>query len=303
MNARRMAPPPNGRAERIMANAPATPQARAAYGRGSLLKITARRIGVELRSYVREPVAVLFVFLYPLLMMLTFASVFQGERLFVGPGGHTTVAFAQYFLPGVVATAVVLSSVQLIGVQVAQDREVGLLKRLHGTPMPSIAYFLGLFGQVIVSLTLQITLLLVLSSAIWDVSMPRGAAGWATFVWVCAASAAAGTAAGLALGGIMPSARAANAFLIPFLLLLQFISGVFFSFQDLPLWMKDLSALFSLKWTAQGLRSVFLPEAFAAAEQTGSWQHGMTAIVLALWLLVWGAIALRTFRWLPRGER
>jgi ABC-2 type transport system permease protein len=257
---------------------------------------------VELRAYVREPIAVLFVFLYPVLMMLIFASVFQGEREFTGPGGQVTVSFAQYFLPGVIATAVVLSSVQLIGVQVAQDREVGLLKRLRGTPMPPLAYFVGLFGQVVVSLVLQIAILLIVAAAAWDVTMPRGLGGWVTFAWVCFASAAAGTSAGLAIGGMMPSARAANAFLIPFLLLLQFISGVFLAFPDLPLWMKDLSAMFSLKWTAQGLRSVFLPEAFVAAEQTGSWQLGLTAGVLGLWLVVWGVIALRTFRWLPRGE-
>jgi ABC-2 type transport system permease protein len=285
-----------------MAAAPATPAERAAGGGGSVLRIAARRARIELLCYRREPMTVIFVFAYPLLMMLMFASVFTGTVDGIGAGGLVTVSFAQRYLPGVVATAVVLSSVQLVGIQVAQDRDVGMLKRLRATPMPPVAYFLGLTGQVVVSLFLQIVLLLGVAALFFDVNLPTDPQRWVTFVWVCVLSAGAGTAAGIAIGGLMPNGRTASAFLIPFILLLQFISGVFIDFATLPEWMRDLAALFSLKWTAQGLRSVFLPDAFAAAEGTGSWQHALVAIVLTAWIVVWGAIALRTFRWLPQGE-
>ncbi|MDR1293792.1 MAG: ABC transporter permease [Bifidobacteriaceae bacterium] len=289
------------RAEALMANAPATDAERRTHGRRSIIRGAARQVRMELLTYAREPIAIVFIFAYPILMMTLFSSTFAGVREYIGPGGQDGVSFAQYFLPGVVATAVVLSSVQLIGIQVAQDRETGMLKRLRATPMPPLVYFLGLLGQVILALALQLVILLVAARLVWDVTLPTTPSAWVTFTWVCLTSAAAGASAGIAIGGLMPSARAANAFLIPFLLLLQFISGVFIAFPDLPAWMQNLSAMFSLKWTAQGLRSVFLPEAFAAAEQTGSWQLGLTAVVLGVWILVWGAVALRTFRWLPRG--
>ena len=48
----------------------------------------------------------------------------------------------------------------------------------------------------------------------------------------------------------------------PFALLLQFISGVFFQFSEIPTWMQTFASLFPLKWMAQGLRSVFLPSSF-----------------------------------------
>ncbi|MDR1150869.1 MAG: ABC transporter permease [Bifidobacteriaceae bacterium] len=290
----------DGRAEALMANAPATDAERSARGHRSVVRIAARRVPMELRTYTREPIAMVFIFAYPILMMTLFSSAFAGNREYLGPDGEA-VSFAQYFLPGVVATAVVLSSVQLIGIQVAQDRETGTLKRLRATPMPPLAYFLGLMGQVILTLALQLIVLLVAARLVWGVNLPTEPSAWVTFTWVCFTSAAAGASAGIAIGGLMPSARAANAFLIPFILLLQFISGVFIAFPDLPAWMQNLSALFSLKWTAQGLRSVFLPDAFAAAEQTGSWQLGLTAVVLGVWILLWSVIALRTFRWLPRG--
>ena len=51
---------------------------------------------------------------------------------------------------------------------------------------------------------------------------------------------------------------------------------------------------------AQGMRSVFLPPEFEAAEVSGSWQHGLTAIVLLVWLIVGLVLCVRTFRWQRR---
>ena len=51
---------------------------------------------------------------------------------------------------------------------------------------------------------------------------------------------------------------------------------------------------------AQGMRSVFLPPEFEAAEVSGSWQHGLTAIMLLVWLIVGLVLCVRTFRWQRR---
>ena len=84
------------------------------------------------------------------------------------------------------------------------------------------------------------------------------------------------------------------------MIVLQFISGVFFVFNDLPTWMQGLAAVFPLKWMAQGMRSVFLPPELESSEVSGSWQHGPTALVLSVWLLVGLALCVRTFRWTRR---
>jgi ABC-2 type transport system permease protein len=48
------------------------------------------------------------------------------------------------------------------------------------------------------------------------------------------------------------------------------------------------------------MRSVFLPPEFEAAEVSGSWQHGLTAVILTVWLLVGLVVCIRTFRWQRR---
>jgi ABC-2 type transport system permease protein len=90
--------------------------------------------------------------------------------------------------------------------------------------------------------------------------------------------------------------------MLPFVVL-QFISGVYVPFNDVPPWLQQIAALFPLKWMSQGLRSVFLPAQAAALEPAHAWQHGQTALVLAAWIAGGLVLCLRTFRWLPRRDR
>ncbi|WP_281289137.1 ABC transporter permease [Leekyejoonella antrihumi] len=82
---------------------------------------------------------------------------------------------------------------------------------------------------------------------------------------------------------------------------LQFISGVFFPFNQLPAWMQLLEASFPLKWMAQGLRSVFVPPELVALEPAHSWELGRVAIFLLLWAVGRLVVVMRTFAW--RGPR
>jgi ABC-2 type transport system permease protein len=51
---------------------------------------------------------------------------------------------------------------------------------------------------------------------------------------------------------------------------------------------------------AQGLRSVFLPDALAAQEPAGSWELGRVALVLAVWCVLGLLLCVATFRWQDR---
>jgi ABC-2 type transport system permease protein len=64
--------------------------------------------------------------------------------------------------------------------------------------------------------------------------------------------------------------------------------------------MRDIGAIFPLKWLTEAMRSVFLPDSFQAHEAAGSWELPQTAIFLTLWAAVGLAVCLRTFRWQRR---
>ena len=253
------------------------------------------RGGVELLQFVRERDLVVFSFAYPILMLAIFATVFGDNDPIVADG--VTVSFAQYFLPGMVATGVMLSTYQTLAISIAVERDDGTLKRLRATPLPATSYFLGKVFLSLVTVLVQTALLLAVAALAFDVPLPDDAGRWATFAWVFVLGTAAGAVCGVAYSSVPSSGRSASAVVVTPLLVLQFTSGVFFSVRELPTWMLDLSSLFPLKWIAQGMRSVFLPDEFAAAEPSGAWQLGATAAVLAAWLVVGLVVGTRTFRW------
>jgi len=265
------------------------------------LRLGWERTRFELRTYFRERDAVVFIFAYPVIMLAIFATVFGQDGASVDVG-DVQIPFAQYFLPGMVATGVMLSSFQNLAISIAVERDEGALKRLRATPLPPASYFVGKVGQVLSSSLLQTALLLAVARLVFDVPLPAGASSWVTFAWVFVLGTATGSVCGVAYSSVPRSGRAASAVVTPVVLVLQFISGVFFQFDQLPAWMQQVAALFPLKWMAQGMRSVFLPDAAEQLEPAGSWQLGMIAVVLVLWLVAGLVLGVRTFRWRRRDD-
>lgn len=261
----------------------------------SVVPVGLSRCRLELTSFFREKDALIWTLLYPVVLLAIFGSVFDQQ---LAPD----VSFSQYFLAGMIATGLMLVSFQQLAIGIALERDDGTLKRLEGTPMPRAAYFVGKIGMVLVTAVVQIALLLVVGVAFFDLTLPTDAAAWATFAWVAVLGVTSGTLLGIAFSSVPRSGKSAAAVVTPPLLILQFISGVFFIFTDLPTWMQNLASLFPLKWMAQGMRSVFLPDYFAAEEAAGSWQLGLVFVVLLVWTIGGLVLALTTFRWRRRDD-
>ena len=265
------------------------------------LRLGGTRVRWEVRQYFRERDTVFFTFLFPTVIFLVFAAAFSASgKVGGGPGGAGGVTIAAYYLPGLVAAGVVLSGVQNLGIAIAQERSDGTLKRLGGSPLPVVSYFIGKAGSVLVTAVVQLLLLLAVAHLLFGVALPVDATHWLRFVWIFLLSILMATVLGIGISGIPRSGRSASAVIVPILLVLQFVSGVYFTFTDLPTWLQNIASIFPVKWVAQGMRSVFLPEHFAAAEQSGGWDLGTTALVLVGWTLV-GLIAARiSFRWVRK---
>ena len=145
------------------------------------------------------------------------------------------------------------------------ERDRGVLKRLRGTPMPKWVYFAGKVLMVAFIAALETVMLLAVATP----AVRPGAAvrrevadvraGWSMLgITAC-------TLCGIAFSSLARTGRSAPAVVTPVALVLQFISGVFFVFTDLPTWMQQVAAIFPLKWMCQGLRAVFLPESLRRA--------------------------------------
>lgn len=262
----------------------------------SALRMGLGRIGIELKQFFRDRESAVFNFLLPMILLVIFGSVFGGQEL-----GDSGITFAQYFVAGMIASGILYTSFQNLAISIPMEREDGTLKRLQGTPMPRSAYFIGKIGMVFVAYIAQVTILIAVGVIFYGIDLPTTPLAIFTFIWVSVLGLIAWTLLGIAYSVVPKQGKGAAALVSPIVLVLQFTSGVFFVFSDLPQWMQTFASLFPLKWLTQAMRSVFLPDTAAAMEVAGSFELGMTAVVLVIWIGIGAVLATVFFRWTPRG--
>ncbi|MFC4056754.1 ABC transporter permease [Planomonospora corallina] len=249
------------------------------------------RSSVELKSFFRNKQSLVFTLALPILLLLVFGSIFSGTV------EGTTVDFKQVFIAGIIASGVMSVSFTGLAINIAIERDTGMIRRLACSPMPKSAYFTGKITRVAVTGVIETAILLGVALAFFGLPLPGTAAKWLTLLWVLLLGAVACSLLAVAFTALIPNSRSASAIVTPPFLVLQFISGVFFPFNQLPLWMQNTAALFPLKWMAQGLRSVFLPEEFALVEPAGTWELGRVALVLGAWCVAGLLLSALTFSW------
>ncbi|MEY4496897.1 MAG: hypothetical protein RLZZ364_202 [Actinomycetota bacterium] len=254
------------------------------------IEIGLQRGSLEIKQFFRQRESVVFTLLFPLILLAIFGSVFSNT---IAPG----VTFSQYFVAGMIASALVNTGFQQIAIFIPIERDLGALKRLRGTPMPASSYFIGKAIVVTVSMVIQVALLLIAGVAFFGVNLPTEVDKWAIFIALLVSGSLVSTILGVAFSSVPKNARGASAIVSPVVIILQFFSGVFFIFTDLPQWMQQIAAIFPLKWLTQGMRSVFLPDSFATREIASDWETGRTFAIIGVWLIVGMYLAIRTFKW------
>ncbi|UBH06851.1 transport permease protein [Leucobacter sp. Psy1] len=266
-----------------------------------ILRVGLDATGQELRAYFRTPDTVFFTFLFPVLLLGIFGVAFESSGdVGARPDGSGGISMAAYYLPGMIAAGLLLTGVQNLAVDIAREKSEGWLRRLGGTPMSPVSYFIGKAGLVLVTSLAQLALLLVFAVVVFGIALPDDPERWLRFAWLFLLGIMTMTLLGIALSAAPRSSRSATAVVLPIVLILQFISGVYLQFSMLPEWLQNIASLFPLKWLGQGMRSVFLPEHFAGAETGGDWDLWLVAANLVGWLVVGLVISLLTFRWVRR---
>jgi ABC-2 type transport system permease protein len=263
------------------------------------VRLGALRIGYEVRAYFRQGDTVFFTFLFPV-VMLTIFSVSFSEASFGQTADGDDITAAWFFLPAMLAAGVLLSGLQNLAIDIAMEKSDGTLKRLAGSPLPVVSYFIGKLGQSFATGLLQAGVLLLLGFTVFQVPLPEDPGNWWVFAWVFTLGVITSAILGIALSAVPRSGKSATAVVIPIVLVLQFISGVYLRFSDLPEWLQNVAAVFPLKWMAQGMRSVFLPDELVVLETNESWDLPGIALALGIWLVLGLIVTRLTFRWIRK---
>lgn len=242
------------------------------------LALALRQVRYENRSFWRNPPAAFFTFAFPLLFLFVFNTLF-------GEGA------AGFFTPAIIVFAVVTATFTNLAMTVAIARDEGILKRVRGTPLPTWAYLAGRIGHAVLITALLVMIVAAFGALLYGVDVPWGAVPAILVVLVVAA--AAFSALGLALAGVMPSADAAPAVVNALVLPILFISNVFVDMSSAPAWLDTVSHVFPVRHFADAMLELYRSSGVAAVP----WRE---VGVIGLWGVIGVVLALRFFSWEPR---
>lgn len=241
------------------------------------------------RDFWRNPIASVFTLVFPLLFLLALAAV-AGNAVLPGRGG---VRIAQFLTPIAAVFAAVQSSFTMLAAGTARAREQGVLKRLHGTPLPLWAYLTGRIISAAWIALLSVALMVVVAVVAFQVQVPWGTLPAVIVTLVVGIAAFA--ALGLALGALAPSYQSALTIGNAAVILLAMVSDIFVIGVELPGWMATAGWVFPLKHFSNALADGFNP----LLAGSFPWEH---ILVMVAWGAAGALVAARFFSWQPPGQ-
>ena len=240
----------------------------------SSMSLAWQQFRLERKMFWRNPSAAFFNFLLPILLLVLTATAFgvTGDDLDV-------------LIPGVAGMGVLATTFTALAFNLTILRDDGVLKRIRGTPMPAGAYLAGLVGSATLNALLQVVLVVAIGNLVYGVDWPQDPlllAGFTLLGVVCFA------ALGVAFSHLIPNEDAAPAYTNAVFLPLIFISGVFYSADDLPEALKAIAEALPLKHLIDGLSEAIVG---------GGGDVATAAVVVAAWAAAALFLAVRFFRW------
>jgi ABC-2 type transport system permease protein len=239
------------------------------------------------KAFWRNPSRAFFTFAFPLMFLVIFTALFGNSTVHIGA---KSVSLSTYYVSAMAAFGLITACYSNIAMTMTFQRESGILKRIHGTPLPSAAFL----GARVIHALLTGVLLVVLTAGFgalfYDVTNPTGLTLF-RFLVMLVVGAMAFCALGLAVSGFVPNADAAPAVVNATIFPLLFLSGIFVPFgNNTPDWIIWIARIFPVRHFAAGMQAGFLGTTF----------HWSDVLVVALWGIGGLLVAMRWFRWEPR---
>jgi len=190
--------------------------------------------------------------------------------------------FIEFFVPGIIAMAIMTSCLSNALNMNAELRQKGILRKLSTTPLTRADWLVSsILYQLVLSIVSTAAILLV-SYAVFDVRLHVGA--WLPLIVVVEVIAFAGI--GMLLTPFAKEAESASAVANAFLFPMMFLSGTFFPVEMMPDFLQSFAKLLPLYYVNEALRAAMIFADDAATLQN----VGVTAAFAAI------AFAAGTFR-------
>jgi ABC-2 type transport system permease protein len=235
-----------------------------------------RQYRLERRLFWRNPSAAFFNLGLPLLFLAFFGAIFAGDQ-----------DALDVIVPGIAGMSVLSATFTALAHNMVSLREQGVLKRMHGTPLPPGAYLGGLAAHAVTNTVVQVGIVLVAGNVLFGVDGLRDPVELLVFLVVgvvCFASL------GVAFSHVIPNSDSAPAYVNAVFLPVVFISGVFYDADDAPSFLRDIADILPLTHLIDGLTA-------AMVDGTGLGHQAGALAVLGVWTAFGVFFAIRGFSW------
>ena len=239
------------------------------------------------KAFWRNPASAFFTFAFPLMFLVIFTALLGSGKITIG---GRIFHQSSYYVAAMAAFGVISSSYTNIAMTVTFQRDQGVLKRIHGTPLPAVSY---LGARVLHALAIGVVLVVLTAAfgrAAYQADIPTGAT-LLRFLVMLVIGSASFCALGFAITSAVPNADAAPAVVNATILPLLFLSGIFIPLGDhAPTWIVWIARIFPVRHFAAGMQAGFLGTPF-------SWSD---VLIVAAWGLGGLLLSIRHFSWEPR---
>jgi ABC-2 type transport system permease protein len=241
--------------------------------------IAYRQWRLERRMFWRNPTAAFFSFILPLLFLFLFGAIFSNDQKTLN-----------IIVPGILGMSMMSTTFNALAMNITFLREEGVLKRIHGTPMPPSSYLAGVAANAVSNAAVQVVIVVVAGKLFFGLGWPKDWLELAVFAVVGVATLAA---LGVAFSHVIPNFDAAPAYTNIVFLPVIFISGVFYDVDTAPQFLRDLARILPLTHVIDGLSAAMVTGAGLA-------DHVGDLAVVAVWGLFGAFFAVRGFSWESR---
>ena len=234
---------------------------------------------VETKMFFRDRLSMFWTFLFPVVMIWLFGSMFVGNEM-------NGLSFAQLFVPSWIGVNIVTTSFFTLGTVLAGYRETGVLRRYQSTPLQPWKILAAHTIQGAVIFSVSALLLMVFGMLMYGLTLPDyiGSTLIALLISIFAFFPLA-----LFLTSLAKNTQAAAAVSSLFLNLMLFLSGATFPLEMMP----DI-----LQYVAK-----VLPLYYVIILLRGTWseapitEYGLEVSILLGIAVVSTILAARFFRW------
>jgi ABC-2 type transport system permease protein len=235
----------------------------------------------ETRLFFREPVAVFFVLVFPVLLLAILGAVPSFRQPSADLGGARVI---DLYAPIVIALCIAMLALSSLPQMLATYREKGILRRMATTPVRP-AFMLG--AQLLMCTALSVVttaVVLVVGRIVFAVALPQQVAG---YLLAYVLSAVATLSIGLLIAALAPSGKGAGAIGTILFFPTMFLAGLYAPRATMPEWVRRIGDFTPLGAGVQSLGDA----------ANGAWPQLLHVAVMLAWTMGAGALAARVFRW------